>query len=308
MKRVHWVAFPLALLPLALGALSAWVEFRHELEGERLGAAIPILVPLVWSRVLSFALPTLLLWLALGVDIKRRARFDARGFLSGSARQLAVALRDWAPLLLVLSGYAWMSAVIDLGGSGGRDGWMQAADRFLFAGRDPLDLVERIIWLPLTEWMAFSYSFYAVMFPLVIGGAFMFGGRKALSQASFAIGSMLLVAYLCYTVIPVKGPLLVRSFAVPLDTYLIGNAKEAMMDATRITWDCFPSMHTGCTVVLSFFAWRYTRRLFWFTLPMAATIPVACVYLRYHYVVDVLAGLLVAALAVLATRALRAWL
>jgi membrane-associated phospholipid phosphatase len=44
--------------------------------------------------------------------------------------------------------------------------------------------------------------------------------------------------------------------------------------------------------VLLWGAFRHTRRLFWVLAPFVLCIPFACVYLRYHYVVDILAGLL----------------
>ena len=91
-----------------------------------------------------------------------------------------------------------------------------------------------------------------------------------------------------------KGPSLARTFVVPLDLYYIGDIKQALMDNTRITYDCFPSMHTCCTVLLTWGAYRSARRLFWCILPMAVSMPFACIYLRYHYVADVLAGLLLA--------------
>lgn len=77
------------------------------------------------------------------------------------------------------------------------------------------------------------------------------------------------------------------------------------MDATRITYDCFPSMHTCCTVLLGWSAFRHVRPLFWWILPIVVSMPLACVYLRYHYVVDVLAGLALAAVMIWLTPRLR---
>ena len=49
--------------------------------------------------------------------------------------------------------------------------------------------------------------------------------------------------------------------------------------------------------------WRHARGLFWAMAPIALSIPFACVYLRYHYVVDVLAGIALAiAVALLARK------
>ena len=67
--------------------------------------------------------------------------------------------------------------------------------------------------------------------------------------------------------------------------------KEQLMDRTRVPRDCFPSLHTCLTVLLMWGAWRHARSVFWALLPFTVFIPFACVYLRYHYVADVLAGL-----------------
>ena len=306
LSRMHWLTLPFALGPLLLGIVFA-------LQGQALrevvsGTPLPrvmVAVSTAITRVSGFGLPPLLLWLAAGIDVKTHGGLDLRRFIKTLARQLVVAARDWAPLLLVLSGYAWMEAVIEVKPGEGRDDWMLAADRFLFLGHDPLDLLERVISRPLSEWLAFSYSFYALMFPLAFGGVLLFGGRPALREAAFAISAALLVAYLGYTFFPVKGPILTRTFQVPLDMYLIGPIKAALMDATRINYDCFPSMHTGCSMILAWAAWRHVRKLFWAMLPMAASIPFACVYLRYHYVIDVLAGATVAVAAMVVTMKLR---
>jgi membrane-associated phospholipid phosphatase len=37
-------------------------------------------------------------------------------------------------------------------------------------------------------------------------------------------------------------------------------------------------------------AWQWSRRLFWLISPIIVLMPFACVYLRYHYVIDVLVG------------------
>jgi membrane-associated phospholipid phosphatase len=50
-------------------------------------------------------------------------------------------------------------------------------------------------------------------------------------------------------------------------------------------------------------AFRHVRPLFWVLAPIVLSIPFACVYLRYHYVIDVIAGIaLFAFVATLTTR------
>ncbi|MEW5739711.1 MAG: phosphatase PAP2 family protein [Myxococcota bacterium] len=301
-RRLQRVLFPLALLPLVGATLAAVTNpaLREGVAAARAAQALPMLAT-VTLRVVGFGLPTLALWTALGLHAKETGRLDARRALSTSLAGLAQLLRDWTPLLLILSAYAWMDAVVQGHLAPEQDALMAAIDRVLFGGVDPLDLFERIIWTPLSEWLAFAYSFYAILYPLVLGGIFMFAGRAALRESCFILGVALLVGYVSYSLVPVKGPLLTRTFSVSLDYYLIGPVKEAMMDATRITWDCFPSMHTCCTVLMGWCCWRHVRRLFWTILPVVVSMPVACIYLRYHYVIDVLAGLVLAAVMIAVT-------
>ncbi len=304
-SRLLQALFPLALAPLFIAGAAAVVSpaLRDSVREAPAAQMLPLVATVV-MRVVGYSLPPLLLWLALGVHVKERGALEVRRFLSAGVRGLAVQLREWTPLLLILSAYAWMDAVVQGHLAPEQDELMRRLDRALFGGVDPLDLLERFVSAPLSEWLAFAYSFYAVLYPLVLGALFLSGGARALREASFAVGVALLIGYVSYSLVPVKGPLLTRAFAVSLEYYVIGPVKEAMMDATRITWDCFPSMHTCCTLLLGWSAWRHARAVFWVILPVVVSMPLACVYLRYHYVVDVLAGAVLAAVMIEVTRRL----
>ena len=84
-------------------------------------------------------------------------------------------------------------------------------------------------------------------------------------------------------------------FATDLSLFYLKPLKELLMDSMRVPRDCFPSLHTAVTLVIASALYRYARPLFLLFLPIVITIPLACVYLRYHYVVDVLAGTALAA-------------
>lgn len=295
--RRLWLALgAVALLPLlfALYAGLTGGTLRHEVPSLRLAQAIPV-VANVALQVLGFGLPTILLWAAVGAHVQAHGSLDARRFVTEAGRAVLHDLREWAPLLLIFSGYAWMAALFRGHDVHDFDEQFAAIDRALFFGRDPLELLEQLISRPLSEWLALAYSAYAVLIPLVLGAVLLRGGDAAVREASFTVGISLLLAYVSYALLPVKGPVLSREFSVSLEIYAVAAVKEAMMDATRVTYDCFPSMHTCTTLLLSRLAWRHVRGLFWLTLPVVVSIPFACVYLRYHYVVDVLAGVALAA-------------
>jgi len=56
--------------------------------------------------------------------------------------------------------------------------------------------------------------------------------------------------------------------------------------------DAFPSGHALIAMIVLVLSWRLHRRVFWWLLPFASGLILATMYLRYHYVVDVLAAAL----------------
>ena len=67
------------------------------------------------------------------------------------------------------------------------------------------------------------------------------------------------------------------------------------MDALEgIQWDAFPSGHTAIAIIVLAMAARYQRRLFYPLLVITVSLMISTVYLRYHYVIDVIAGVLLA--------------
>jgi len=62
--------------------------------------------------------------------------------------------------------------------------------------------------------------------------------------------------------------------------------------------DAFPSGHTGVALTALYLAYRYNKTLFRIYLPVVGLLLFSTVYCRYHYVVDVIAGVILAAAAI----------
>jgi membrane-associated phospholipid phosphatase len=70
------------------------------------------------------------------------------------------------------------------------------------------------------------------------------------------------------------------------------------------TYDAFPSGHTELTLLVLYYAQRFHRRTFWWILPAGSALIISTVYLRYHYVVDVIAGAFLALAIILIAKPL----
>jgi membrane-associated phospholipid phosphatase len=191
---------------------------------------------------------------------------------------------------LVILGYPIIGGVLQRWGSRSDDALMATIDRLLFLGLDPVSALQSWINRPLSEWLAFCYSFYVPLFPITMGVFYALAPRSAFSELVFSLTTTLAVGYVAYTFVPVQGPMFTQHFSVSLDSYYLEGIKAQLIDRYRIDRDCFPSLHTAIYLVCSLAAWRHVRRYFWLLLPIAASVPLACLYFRYHYAIDVLAG------------------
>lgn len=247
--------------------------------------------------------PPLVLALATGLHLKSHGELETVVLFREGLVVLLREAREWFPALALLYAYGLLARVQEHPFFLDQDATLAAIDRHLFFGRDPLDLLQGVVSRPLSEWLSACYTFYLPLFPLVLGWIYSKPGRLPFRETVFALTTVLAVGYALYVVVPAKGPLFVKRFDVSLDLYYVGWLKEQLMDKTRVPRDCFPSLHTAASLVLLWATFRHARRLFYVLAPVVLSIPLACVYLRYHYVVDVLAGIaLVACVATLTKR------
>ncbi len=304
LQRRFRLSLPLVVTPMVVAVGIVVVAAPAQTITADSGRVLLVISAVIHATALTSGL--FALWLAAWVEVRSSGTFEPARFARRSAVGLLDAARDWLPLVVMISGYSWMGAVMDLTPVHSADARLALLDQAIF-GVDPVEALQGFVTPALSEYLAFAYAFYAVLFPLVFGAFSLEPTRDAFRETTFSVCLGLAIAYVSYTLVPARGPVFSRSFTVPLDLYYVGSIKEALMDASRITYDCFPSMHTALSVVLLLALHRHTRRLFWAVLPVAGVIPFACVYLRYHYVVDVLAGAVLAVALTLASRRLSTW-
>jgi membrane-associated phospholipid phosphatase len=177
-----------------------------------------------------------------------------------------------------------------------RDAALIGLDQMLF-GLQASVALQRFITPPLTSWMKFSYSMHLLYIPLVAG--FLYARRPCDRFRNMMCGlvTVCLFGFLGYLFVPAVGPMyaLRSQYTVPLIQHsaLIGQ-QAAFMDFARIQRDAFPSMHVAISFLILLYAGWNSRRLFWMLSPFVLSLWISAVYLRYHYVVDCIAGLVLA--------------
>jgi membrane-associated phospholipid phosphatase len=102
------------------------------------------------------------------------------------------------------------------------------------------------------------------------------------------------LSFMGYTVLPAGGPHRWMSFDTPLHgPWVLDWTLKVVNDGSNSV-DVFPSVHLAATLYLLLFDWRHGRRRFWIYLLPCLVLWWSTMYLRFHYFVDLLAGVVVA--------------
>jgi membrane-associated phospholipid phosphatase len=182
------------------------------------------------------------------------------------------------------------------------DATLFALDARLLGGSWSVRL-EPLVRPALTEVMSACYLFFMplLFFHLV---RFFFWRRERRAPFLAGLFTVYGVGFLGYLLVPAAGPYgaFPGLFTVPLDGGVLWHLNHFMVARGSNGVDVFPSLHTAVSVYILGFAYRHARREFWWLLLPVAGICVSTVYLRYHYLVDVVCGFVLAALGIAASR------
>lgn len=169
-------------------------------------------------------------------------------------------------------------------------------DQRLFGGNASLRL-EPWISPALTEILSACYMFFI---PLLFFGLvrYFFWRKDLLAPMYRGLFTIYGIGFLGYLLVPAAGPYLAYAglFHVPLEGGVITRWNAQMVHAGSNGVDVFPSLHCAVSAYLLGFSYRHDRREFRFLLLPVIGLWVSTIYLRYHYLIDVLCGFALALL------------
>lgn len=253
---------------------------------------------LVWARLVTRG------------HVTSAAAWAFLGFLIASALVIAWAARRptpwrwrlrllWYPSLMGLSFYT-LPFAIPLLGAKKADARLDSWDHLLL-GQNLSQTMERWSTPLLTDLMMLAYLFY--FYYLIAGpGRYCVRDLPRFRQCIVGLFVVMGLGYFCYTLLPARGPYSVLPFDGPLPAGWLTRWAQPIVDAGSNGVDVFPSLHLAVSLYILIFDWRYARKLFWWMLGPCLALWVSTVYLRYHYVVDLLAGTALAFIGVWADR------
>ncbi len=186
----------------------------------------------------------------------------------------------------------------------------------IFGCQPSVLFMAKLPWLAVSEMFYASYFSYYIMIAGV-GIALFLRNRQQFFHYVSVVSFLFYVCYAIYIFLPVIGsraffhqvegyslPPEIQHFAV-VDTY--PEAVKAGPFFKLMLWiyhtfeapgAAFPSSHVAVATCTVFFSFLYLRRIRYIHLVVATLLCLSTVYCRYHYVVDVLAGLVTAAIVI----------
>lgn len=179
------------------------------------------------------------------------------------------------------------------------------ADRFIF-GFDPTVALYKIANPFLTELLQIVYATFFFL-PVILGINLIYNNKeKEFNYSAFLIVYGFFLSYIGYIILPAIGPrFTLHNFEATnselpglfLTNFLreIVNSGESIPFGTPnpalvVQRDAFPSGHTEITLIVMYLSVRFKSSTKYFLIPNGTLLIFATVYLRYHYVVDLIGG------------------
>ncbi len=210
----------------------------------------------------------------------------------------------WGPIALILINFSELHYLIHPIFPNDMDRVLIRIDQALL-GVHPTVWLERITFPALTEYLQLVYSsFYFLPIILLV----LLLNKQEKQKSDFVIFVLLYgfyLSYIGYFLVPAIGP---RFTLAHLQTatlkglWLTPVIRHTLDTLENIQRDAFPSGHTEITVLTMYYAWKYQRKYFYVLAIIGTSLIFSTVYLRYHYLSDVIGGLLLAAFVVLTAK------
>jgi hypothetical protein len=213
-----------------------------------------------------------------------------------------------------LASYFMLRSLLPIVNTGALDAPLYRFDLAVF-GFEPTLWMDQFVTPQTTEWFAFFYySYFFLIAAYVLPMVLLCRRMKLFAEFSLGFLGVYLFAHIIYMLVPGYGPFrfLADQFQNPLP---LGFWYERVLEAVNgagAQKDIFPSLHTGGPTVCFLFALRHRKtspfKYTWVVTGFfAANIIIATMFLRWHYLIDIIAGLTLATLASVAAAAIANW-
>lgn len=233
----------------------------------------------------------MLTFATVGIVLVRSRVIESMPLINGLLYRLSISG-------VVQISYFFFRRLLPVANPGTLDHELYALDLALF-GVEPAMALDGFVSPFTTEWFAFFYFGYFPMIGAHILPIVLFARQKQLlGEFTFGLLTVFCIGHVTYMLVPGFGPF--HAMAGEFENqFPPGLWHDLVMNAVSSGGafkDIFPSIHTATPTFIALFSFRHRHRMpFRYTwLPVtlfALNIIFATMFLRWHYLIDVVAGL-----------------
>lgn len=181
---------------------------------------------------------------------------------------------------------------------------------FCIFGVQPTLWMQRWIVHWLTDILSLAYLSYYFLPVVLIVVLYLKGRTAGLDRSIFVLAFGYYVSFIGYILFPAVGPryAVTHLYSVPLEGSVITDFVRDTLNALEHNKrDCMPSGHTQIVLIVLYLAHCYEKFLFYLFVPIVCALILSTLYLRYHYVIDLLVGMALAILCMIFGPLLHRW-
>jgi len=201
-------------------------------------------------------------------------------------------IREAAPFGLAIAIYTNLHDTIHFVNPNDIHWTLVKIDQWMF-GVQPVLWAQKFYHPILTEFFSFSYMNYFII-PIIVPFYLYFKGRyREYRETILGIVLSYYFGYFLYIAFPAAPPRLVLADQFSRDFYgfIFDAAQRNVIINAASSRAAFPSLHCATTFLAMVYAFKHSRTMFWAFLPIAIGLILGTVYLRHHYVIDIIAGI-----------------
>jgi membrane-associated phospholipid phosphatase len=181
-------------------------------------------------------------------------------------------------------------------------------DQSLF-GVQPTIYMQRWITPWLTDLLSLAYLSYYFL-PVILVLVLYLKGHPGLYPSLLVLALGYYLSFVGYILFPAVGPryAIADLYTIPLDgSFITDFVRDGLNAIEHNKRDCMPSGHTQIALTVVYLSHRYRKVLFYMFTPVVCALIFSTIYLRYHYVIDLVAGATLALVTVLLGPGCYAW-
>jgi membrane-associated phospholipid phosphatase len=213
-----------------------------------------------------------------------------RGLADRYPSRFLTALSEWYLGLTLPLAYTWAGHFVHAIFPWKLDAILHAIDLKLL-GTDPTLFLQRLSRPWLTDIMQLSYCsyFFIIFFGYLI--LYLQGNRRHYQNYEFMVIASLYGTYIWFMLLPAHSPRFITCPELALQGGWITERINHFLSRAAYAGGAFPSGHAAVSISICVFIWRYARPWAPLFILLTLLLLTSTVYGGYHYVVDLLAGM-----------------